>query len=40
VLKRKQAAVASAVAQKAAPVSVGGDRIIEMDRMRKLISGI
>jgi len=37
----KQAAVASApVAQKAAPVSVnGGDEIIEMDRMRKLISG-
>ena len=37
----KQAPVASApVAQKAAPVSVnGGDEIVEMDRMRKLISG-
>lgn len=32
--------VAPAVAQKAAPVSVsGGDEIIEMDRMRKLIAG-
>jgi 2-oxoglutarate dehydrogenase E2 component (dihydrolipoamide succinyltransferase) len=31
---------AAPVAQKAAPVSVnGGDEIIEMDRMRKLISG-
>jgi 2-oxoglutarate dehydrogenase E2 component (dihydrolipoamide succinyltransferase) len=27
------------VAQKAAPVSSGGDEIIEMDRMRKLIAG-
>ena len=37
----KQAPVAAApVAQKAAPVSVnGGDEIVEMDRMRKLISG-
>ncbi|MBU0940278.1 MAG: 2-oxo acid dehydrogenase subunit E2 [Bacteroidetes bacterium] len=37
----KQAAVAFApVAQKAVPVSVnGGDEIVEMDRMRKLISG-
>ena len=35
-----QKAVAAPVAQKAAPVSVsGGDEIIEMDRMRKLISG-
>lgn len=34
------AAVAVPVAQKAAPVSVnGGDEIVEMDRMRKLISG-
>lgn len=32
--------VAAPVAQKAAPVSVnGGDEIVEMDRMRKLISG-
>jgi len=32
--------VAAPVAQKAAPVSVsGGDEIIEMDRMRKLIAG-
>ena len=38
---QKQAAVASVpVSQKAAPVSVnGGDEIVEMDRMRKLISG-
>ncbi|MDG2431340.1 dihydrolipoamide acetyltransferase family protein [Flavobacterium sp.] len=37
----KQAPVAAApVAQKAAPISVnGGDEIVEMDRMRKLISG-
>ncbi|WP_338645553.1 dihydrolipoamide acetyltransferase family protein [Flavobacterium sp. KS-LB2] len=35
-----QKAVPVPVAQKAAPVSVsGGDEIIEMDRMRKLISG-
>jgi 2-oxoglutarate dehydrogenase E2 component (dihydrolipoamide succinyltransferase) len=35
-----QKTVAAPVAQKAAPVSVsGGDEIIEMDRMRKLISG-
>lgn len=35
-----QKPVATPVAQKAAPVSVsGGDEIIEMDRMRKLISG-
>ncbi len=35
-----QQPVAAPVAQKAAPVSVsGGDEIIEMDRMRKLISG-
>ena len=35
-----QKPVAAPVAQKAAPVSVsGGDEIIEMDRMRKLISG-
>lgn len=35
-----QKPVAVPVAQKAAPVSVsGGDEIIEMDRMRKLISG-
>ncbi|SEG12824.1 dihydrolipoamide acetyltransferase family protein [Flavobacterium urumqiense] len=35
-----QKAVAVPVAQKAAPVSVsGGDEIIEMDRMRKLIAG-
>ena len=35
-----QKPVAVAVAQKAAPVSVsGGDEIIEMDRMRKLIAG-
>ncbi len=34
------AAAPVAVAQKAAPVSVnGGDEIVEMDRMRKLISG-
>jgi len=33
-------AVSAPVAQKAAPVSIsGGDEIIEMDRMRKLISG-
>jgi 2-oxoglutarate dehydrogenase E2 component (dihydrolipoamide succinyltransferase) len=38
VESQKQAPVA--VAQKAAPISVnGGDEIIEMDRMRKLISG-
>jgi 2-oxoglutarate dehydrogenase E2 component (dihydrolipoamide succinyltransferase) len=37
----KQVPVAAApVAQKAAPISVnGGDEIVEMDRMRKLISG-
>ncbi len=35
-----QKSVAAPVAQKAAPVSVsGGDEIIEMDRMRKLIAG-
>lgn len=35
-----QKAVAVPVAQKAAPVSVsGGDEIVEMDRMRKLIAG-
>ncbi|SFF07896.1 dihydrolipoamide acetyltransferase family protein [Flavobacterium xueshanense] len=35
-----QKPVAAPVAQKAAPVSVsGGDEIIEMDRMRKLIAG-
>ena len=35
-----QKTVAAPVAQKAAPVSVsGGDEIIEMDRMRKLIAG-
>lgn len=35
-----QKIVAAPVAQKAAPVSVsGGDEIIEMDRMRKLIAG-
>ncbi len=35
-----QKAVAAPVAQKAAPVSVsGGDEIVEMDRMRKLIAG-
>nr|WP_315177613.1 dihydrolipoamide acetyltransferase family protein [uncultured Flavobacterium sp.] len=35
-----QKPVAAPMAQKAAPVSVsGGDEIIEMDRMRKLISG-
>ena len=35
-----QKVVAAPVAQKAAPVSVsGGDEIIEMDRMRKLIAG-
>lgn len=35
-----QKEVAAPVAQKAAPVSVsGGDEIIEMDRMRKLIAG-
>lgn len=35
-----QKAVQAPVAQKAAPVSVsGGDEIIEMDRMRKLIAG-
>ncbi|WP_192500343.1 dihydrolipoamide acetyltransferase family protein [Flavobacterium sp. PL002] len=35
-----RAAPAPAVAQKAAPISVnGGDEVIEMDRMRKLISG-
>ena len=35
-----QKPVAVAVAQKAAPISVsGGDEIIEMDRMRKLIAG-
>lgn len=35
-----QKAVSAPVAQKAAPVSVsGGDEIIEMDRMRKLIAG-
>ena len=35
-----QKPVAAPLAQKAAPVSVGGgDEIIEMDRMRKLISG-
>jgi 2-oxoglutarate dehydrogenase E2 component (dihydrolipoamide succinyltransferase) len=36
----KAAQAAAPVAQKAAPVSVsGGDEIIEMDRMRKLIAG-
>ena len=35
-----QKAVAVPVAQKAAPISVsGGDEIVEMDRMRKLIAG-
>jgi 2-oxoglutarate dehydrogenase E2 component (dihydrolipoamide succinyltransferase) len=35
-----QKTVAAPVAQKAAPVSVsGGDEIVEMDRMRKLIAG-
>ena len=35
-----QKSVAAPVAQKAAPVSVsGGDEIVEMDRMRKLIAG-
>ena len=35
-----QKTVAAPVAQKAAPISVsGGDEIIEMDRMRKLIAG-
>lgn len=35
-----RAAPAPVVAQKAAPISVnGGDEVIEMDRMRKLISG-
>ncbi|MFV8344150.1 dihydrolipoamide acetyltransferase family protein [Flavobacterium sp. XS2P39] len=35
-----QKAISAPVAQKAAPVSVsGGDEIIEMDRMRKLIAG-
>lgn len=35
-----QKTVSAPVAQKAAPVSVsGGDEIVEMDRMRKLISG-
>lgn len=35
-----QKAVSAPVAQKAAPVSVsGGDEIVEMDRMRKLIAG-
>ncbi|SHF75762.1 2-oxoglutarate dehydrogenase E2 component (dihydrolipoamide succinyltransferase) [Flavobacterium segetis] len=35
-----QKTIAAPVAQKAAPVSVsGGDEIIEMDRMRKLIAG-
>lgn len=36
----QKATPAPAVAQKAAPVSVnGGDEVVEMDRMRKLISG-
>jgi 2-oxoglutarate dehydrogenase E2 component (dihydrolipoamide succinyltransferase) len=36
----KAAQVAAPVAQKAAPISVnGGDEIVEMDRMRKLIAG-
>jgi 2-oxoglutarate dehydrogenase E2 component (dihydrolipoamide succinyltransferase) len=36
----KVAQIAAAVVQKAAPVSVnGGDEIVEMDRMRKLIAG-
>lgn len=40
VFEASKAAPAAPVAQKAAPVSVnGGDEIIEMDRMRKLISG-
>lgn len=35
-----QKSIATPVAQKAAPVSIsGGDEIIEMDRMRKLIAG-
>ena len=35
-----QKSIAAPVAQKAAPVSIsGGDEIIEMDRMRKLIAG-
>jgi 2-oxoglutarate dehydrogenase E2 component (dihydrolipoamide succinyltransferase) len=39
-VKAVQKSVAAPVAQKAAPVSVsGGDEIIEMDRMRKLIAG-
>jgi 2-oxoglutarate dehydrogenase E2 component (dihydrolipoamide succinyltransferase) len=40
IVEAPKAAPAAPVAQKAAPVSVnGGDEIIEMDRMRKLISG-